>query len=462
MQIYFGNAMLIAWSRGDIRAYRRYFATAMGLYTAILTVAIVLLVVLSGLYSWPALLGTRVLAAHAVLATSGLLAAATLILIPFGLLGAIYRAHGDYGRGTALAVIAEAVRGFSVVAVVWLGGTTVMAASVYLVVAILFWLAVLIDQRQRFGEFSLSIAIPTLSEAKETVVRSSLYLAPTIATPLVLNSPILLLGALGALPGAVILFSTSRTLTGFVRQVVLQFCHPIGAEMARQYAVRDFDKLRTLFVSAGQMVGGIGGLMGGFTIVAAAPFIRIWTHGAVAYDPWVVTAFVVTIVLTSPAQVALLFYQYNNKPGLMVAVLGSYAVAAVVFCLALIRGFSATGAAVGIGLAECLTTGWLMPVVAGREIGLSAWRYLLRSLSVAAAAFAVSFAIAFELARLLKTESLIDLIVLGAIWTALVAAPAFYLLLTVRERTWIVERIVPRLGQIETAVRRVFFGRAAR
>lgn len=445
MQIYFGNAMLLAWSRQDLRAYRRYFATVMGLYAVVLGVAATLLVGTTAVFSWPMLLGIRAIAASSVLWIAGILALASFILIPFGVVMSVYRAHGDYGRGTGIAVIAEALRGFGICTVAILGGSLEAAAWIYLIVAVVFWIGVALDQRHLYGDLSFSLALPNASELREAALRSSLYLAPTLTTPAVMNGPILLLGLLGALPGSVVAFTVSRTFAGFARQLVLQFCHPIGSELARQQAIGEQQRLQRLYSGAGRMVTGMAGLLGGLVMVAGAPFIHIWTHGEVAFNPSLVGAFVAATILTAPAQVAQMLFTYNNRPGVLVAAQIGFAIGTLALCLLLIPYFSASGAAWAATVAECLSLGLILPRAAARQVGLLVVRYFWTAYLAGGAAFALSYAVAKCLDRAISANSLLTLLILGMIWSAIMAAPSFFLLLASDERRWLLQqRLGPR------------------
>lgn len=453
-QIYFGNALMIAWSRRDMVTFRRLFATAMGIYAVIIAVVAVLLFGATTVASWPLLLGTQGMNDHTALWTFLPMVAATLGLVPLGIFTGLYRVYGDYVHGTVLVVIADAGRGFGVCLVAFSGGTPIVAAWAYLVIASLLWLAVVRDLRRRFGPIPFSLGLPTMSELRDAVSRSALYFVPTVVTPIVLNLPIILLGKLGAVPGAVVAFSVARTFTGFVRQIVLQMCHPIGCEIARQQALDDTGKLGRLFKAGGRLTSGMAGLLSGFTLVVADAFIRIWTHGAVVFDPWLVGAFLVTIICAAPAQVALTMFLYNNKPGILVFAQGGYAIGTVVFCALLIKGFSAAGAAAGTGLAECVSIGLLVPFAATRQIRLNLGLYLGQCYLVAAMAFSASWGVAWALNQLIQAQSLIFLMVLGGAWAIVVALPSYFLLLSSAERDWLYFHGLARFSRISTFFRR--------
>lgn len=448
MQIYFGNAMLIAWSRQDITAYRRYLGTAFALYSVVLTAVAATLIATTLLLSWPTFLGTRALSPQSALWTTGLLAISTLSLIPFGVVTAVYRARGDYGRGGVWAIMVEAGRGIGLCVVAVLGGTPVACACLYLVAGLIFWIVVLFDQRRLYGEFSLCIHFPAAHELREAIAGSALYVATGVSAPIILNGPVLLLGALAASSDAVAAFSVSRTFTGFLRQVVNQLCHPIGAELARQQAVGDMPKFGQLLLSAARMVAGSAGLLAGFTVVAAGPFIHIWTAGKITYDPWLIGAFVSTIVLTAPAQVALMLFLYNNKPRVLVATYCAFAAGTLLFCALFIGSYAAAGAAAGAGLAEFLSIGLLLPRAAAAIAITPVVVYLSRSYVVAGLAFCMSYVVAEGLENLIVPRSLGLLSFFGVAWAVATAVPSFFLLLASRERRWAVHQATLRLSRL--------------
>jgi O-antigen/teichoic acid export membrane protein len=440
MQMYFSNALLIAHARQDPATFRRLFGTAMGIYSITTSAALLALAGASLFVAWPDLLGTKLLAPTSVFWTFAPMVCSTIALVPLGLFAAIYRINGDYVHGTALVVIADAARGLGVCVVALLGGAPVVAGFAYLLICGLLWLNMLTDLRRRFGPLPVSLALPTSGEFKTAVSQSALYFMPTVTTVLVLNLPVILLGRLATVTGAVVAFSVSRTLTGFVRQFVWQICLPVGAEMARQQALEDLPKLRRIFFGGGRLAAGLAGLLGGFTLVAAAPFLRIWTQGAVAFDPLLVSAFLLNILMLAPAQMALALFLYNNRPGILVYSQAGYTIGTIVFCSLLIKGLAAAGAAVGTGIAETLSVGLLVPFAARRHVGLPLGRYFLQCYVVAAGSFATSWGAARLILSIIDGGGLLALIAAGLIWAVVVAPPAFFLLISPVERSWVLER----------------------
>lgn len=444
-QAYFGNALLIAWSQNNITGFRRLFSVALWIYSVILLLSITVIMIISDNGGWNIILGTRVMSEDTTLWTFLPLTIATLGLVPIGVFTALYRVHGDYVHGTVFYVIADAGRGFGICLVAFWGGTTVIAAWVFFAIACLYWGVVLVDLRRRFGPIPWFMGMPSRSELREAVSGSSRYFIPGIVSIVILNIPIIVLGRLDDTPGAIVAFSVVRTFTGFVRQMVLQICFPIGFEMARQSALGEALKLKQIFVAGGRLTSGMAGILGGFTLVVADIFIRIWTHGSVSSTSFIVIIFLFTIIFMSPSQVASVFFQSNNKPNILVISHGVYSVSAIIFCVILVRHFSATGAAIGVGLAECVSVGILLPYAASRDISLPLGAYFARCYLVALCAFAASWAVAWAVQVVIAAQTIYQLGLLGIVWSSLILLPSYFLLLSATERSWLLREARGRM-----------------
>lgn len=446
LQIYFGNALLIARAQDDDAAFRRRFAVALCAYGVILSIAVTVIAIGLGLSPWAGRWTAGMSNGGAALTALGLLAAATLIMIPFGLVTAIYRAYGDYGRGGAISIGAEAVRGLAVCVVAALGGTPPMAAGVFLGFAVMSWIFVVGDQRRRYGPMSFVPAWPTRDELRTAALGSALYLSPTLVSPAVVNVPVLLLGLFNAPASAVVLFAVTRTFTGFVRQVVNQFSHPVGAELSRQHAGGDDSAVQRLFASAGRLISGLAGLMAGFTMVVATPFIALWTHGEVSAEPGLVGVFLLTVVVGAPATVAQQLFQYNNRPGVYAAAYAANGALALALCVPLIQSHGALGAGMAVGIAEVMTIGLFVTRAAVTATAVPLARYLATSFGAAAIGLVLGGGAALGWSRMLPSDSLPGLILFAVLWAATVVVPALFVLMTRGERTWLVGAVRTRLG----------------
>ena len=432
--VYIGNALLIARSRQDQVAYRHYFAVGMGFYAVVVTIAIITLALLAVFVPWPGFLGVTAMSSSVTYWTCGILALAMLCLLPQGIINAVYRAHGDYGLGFATVSAADILRTFGVCVIVLLGGGPAVAALAYLAVAAVGFAGIILHQKRRYQDLPYGIAAPWTAQARPIFARSTLYLFPLLSNSVGQNIPVILLGTLGTVPAAVVTYAVTRTMVGIIRQTIVQLCHAVGSEIARQHAVEDFDATRLLVASTGRLATGSAGLLGGLVMVAARPLLRRWTGGTVVDDPWLVGVFIATIIATAPAQVAYITFLYANKPAALVASNFAQAVGTVVLCVLLIARWSAIGAAVATGLAEVLAVGIYLPYLLCREISLPLLPYLGRCAAIAATAFVLSLGVAKGCLAILPGDTVTQLGALGLLWAMVMAAPAFFLLFSAPTR----------------------------
>lgn len=441
MQVYFSNALLADWSRQDMAAYRRHFGTALALYAVILSVSAGILSLAALLAPWSRWLGTTAMTPQSVVATLCLLTAASLILIPAGLLTALYRARGEYGLSTASGAIAEACRGGAMALIVLCGGSPADAGASYLLVAILFVILVLWDQRRRYGAQSFAPTLPDKAEFREALTQSMRYLVAGSATPILQNAPILLLGRLGTEPGAVVAFAVFRTLTGFARQIVTQLSHAVGGELGHRHSRADIQGTATLMSHAGRLVSGAGGLLCGVALVLGKPFLAAWTQGKVGYDPWLCGIFLATILICAPAQVAYMVFHYTNRPTILLLSGGLQIVITLLLCALLIGPLGAAGAALACAAAETVTVGLLLPLNATRSLDLPVAVYLRTCLAAAGACSVLSAGIAWGLEALIPLRGYPGVALIGVIWCILIAGPAFRLLLSTPQRDWVLDKV---------------------
>lgn len=440
MQVYFANALLAAWSQQNLPAYRRYLGTGLGLYAVILGFASAILVIAAPLAPWSDWFGTSTMTPSSVTVTLCLLGAASLILIPAGLLTAIYRARGDYGLSTASSAVAEVCRGVAMAAIVLAGGGPVAAGTAYLIVAGLFVVAVLWDQKRRYGAHSFAPTLPSGPEFREALSQSARYLIAGMATPMLQNAPILILGRLSTETGAVVAFAVFRTLTGFARQIVNQLSHAVGGELGHRHSQADFRGAGALMNQAGRLVSGAGGLLCGAALILGKPFLAAWTQGKVGYDPWLCAAFLTPILIGAPAQVAYMVFHYTNRPNILLLSGGMQIIIMLLLCLVLSGPLGAAGAALACAAAEILTVGLFVPLSAARSFGLPVLTYFRLCLSTAAACFLLGGGIAWGLDAVVPLQGYPGVATIGLLWGVLVALPAFRLLLSGSQRQWVLDK----------------------
>lgn len=424
MQLYFGNRMLSAWSRGDKTEFRRAIGIAIFLYVCILGAVVAALFLTFMSVSLIPYLGIKLLAPSTVAIITIILALSVLSSVPLGLYTAIYRARGDYGLSVGVTVLGESARGIGVCVVVWQGGGAVSASLIYLIVGALIWGFIWDDQRRRYGEFPLSVSCPSYIEARSAIGGSFLYGAHFVANPLISSIPILALNTLSVGQLSVVVFSVSRTLTGLVRQVILQPNLTVGLEMARYISTDNLSAATRLYLKSSRISSIASGLLAGITAILAEGFVKLWTHEAVPYDHTLGIILLLSIVANVPGWSSYNIFQFTNRPGIIALANTVYASLSVLLCIALVNKFSIIGAAAAIGIAEFIGVCLLVSWAACKSMKIPVGRYLGQCIGLGMAAFMLSYWASSGFSLLVGRQDLPGLLFISSLWMVGIAAPS--------------------------------------
>jgi O-antigen/teichoic acid export membrane protein len=109
--------------------------------------------------------------------------------------------------------------------------------------------------------------------------------------------------------------------------------------------------------------------------------------------------------------------------------------------LALIPWFGPLGAAVGVGMADAFAFAVVINYAAARKFGLKAENYAVVGYGAEFAGLALGAGGAWALMQLLPVHNIHAFAVLSMVWGALLAIPAFFLLLNTGQRSRVLERV---------------------
>lgn len=351
------------------------------------------------------------------------------------ILRALYRAHGDFSRGECLFAAFNATQIATIAVLLIAHQPPLMVALGSLVLTLVYALGTMLDVRRRYPVASLGIAIPTWRELREIVPRSLLHFVGPLAAALVQSGTLLVFGLLNVGAAATVQYNTLRVFTGLTRQVGAQsFAVGSGIEMARQHVQNELDACRRLYAGTGRVSTGLAGLLAGISIPASAPFVTLWTHGAVPPDRALVAWILAGIFLAAPGQASMMLLRYSNRPRPIALASVAHAAAGLLLCLLLVPQIGVRGAAVAFMVTESLAIGFFQPVVVNALFGFSAARHLLTSYAVGAGAFLLSFAVATPLFELSTLDPL-GVLLRGGIWAVVVLPPGALLILPQGRRT---------------------------
>lgn len=435
-------ALRLAAARGDAAGFQRVLSTGLGAY-ALLSVGLGTLFGLLVMTDAAALVGVATDDGSALL----LLSLSGVAMMPRGLVASVYFARGEFGRETGTHLVAVLGQMAAAGGAAFAGSGLTGAAAAHVVATVLLgWLPLVLDIRRRHPDVSLRPALPRRGDLAEMGTRAPLYALIQGATTVLPHAPVLLLGGLGAPPEAVVAFTTMRTFTGLARQPASQLSSIAGIEMARQLVQGDRAGLRRLHAGVGRMMGALTGLLGGLLAVLGPSFFVVWTHGAVVFDPVLAGVFLVTVVLLAPGYGGMSLLRHGDRPRPLALALVAQAILVAGLCVLLIPPAGGWGAAVGaalaVGLAELMTFGLGLGVVAGRVVGEPPVRHAAVALAALLPGALVGAGAALMVERLVPVGGLAGVLAFTASWAVLVAPAAPFLLLDAGQRGWLRDRLM--------------------
>jgi len=215
--------------------------------------------------------------------TLWLLSVAVLAQLPDGITHAGFRSCGEYALHQGLHGTARFIQFVALWIVVLSGGRPVAAAAAFFLVRAIATAAFtyLLLHRHRWLHYSVDKA--TRAELCHLLRPALANVAIPLAQVLNIQGMVLAVAAILG-PLAVVTFSTLRTLTRLVLQLVFTVSHAAEPELASAYGMGNYSLCRIIFVQslrAGLWLGLIStaglALFGDFVLA-------IWTHGKVAMN----------------------------------------------------------------------------------------------------------------------------------------------------------------------------------
>ncbi|WP_029007322.1 hypothetical protein [Azospirillum halopraeferens] len=451
---FLSNALRAAWARGDEAAGRRILQSGLGAY-AVLTGCLAAAVVAAVALDAPALL--RLSTPENAGATLLLLALAVVVLLPRGLVATVHSARGRFHRevmGITLTYGAQIGAG---ILTALAGGSPLHAAAAQLAAAVVVgWGVLLRELRCDYGHVSLRPLPPTRAELRLLARKAPLYAVDQGSVVIVVNAPVILLGWL-APAAAVVTFTTVRTFTGLVRQTARQAATALGLEMARMHACGDRAGAGRLYAAGGPVVGCAVALLAAAAWGAGPAVFRLWTHGAMPFDPVTGAAFLAGALIQVPAYGAAGLLRLVDRPESVATAQAAETAAIILLGLLLIPRGGAAGAALAVTLAEAVASMPLHLRAAGRLLGQSTLRLALRSYAVAALALVLAMLAFIASSRVAPPDGIFGLALFMAAWTA-VAIPALIGALFIGHRVWVRERLERMLCRVRWPGRAILPG----
>jgi O-antigen/teichoic acid export membrane protein len=328
----------------------------------------------------------------AVVAT--LLAVRVLTSIPQGLIAGIYRTLGEFPRGRMITNLQRILFFALSIAAVMAGGGLRTVAAVQLIpwitgVAFAVW-----DLRRRHPEISLGIERRNLSLAISLLGPSSQFLLIQLGVAVSLQGSTLMVGTvLGS--AAVAVFVIQRTLVNLIRQLASSITNALWPEITVLEYQSQHAKLQRVHLLMVKTLLAISVATAIFLHFGGRDLFELWTRNRVDYDPVLMDAFLLLLILQTPWLVSSTLLTATNHLRLLAVCQLLSGVLGLVIGYALIGTWGTPGLVAGLLIADVVVCGGWIPREACRLIQQSVIRYgvevVLRGLPVAAAVFGIAW-----------------------------------------------------------------------
>ena len=215
-----------------------------------------------------------------------------------GLISAGYRADGKFALATILFNI-QRLAEFIVAAVALCCGAHLVVLALAVTLTRLFGNTLfMLYMRHLSTWLTLGWQYADLATLKQITLPALSYMGFPIGYALTLQGMVMVVGVVLG-PGAVTVFSTSRTLTRFISQTTNSITNPVCVEMSAAFGADNIPLARSLHHRACQ-AGLWLAVASSIVLFFTGPFVfRLWTHGKVPFDPTLFGLLLLVVVANS-------------------------------------------------------------------------------------------------------------------------------------------------------------------
>ncbi len=388
------NRLTQLYARGQLAAYSRYQASALGFYLALAVAGGALLGVAVWRLPVAEWLGLRTIPSGDAAIVAWLLGIQVLVAMPVGFLCAVYRTTGRLAWSAWLGN-ALTLAGFAVVPIVLgLGGGMKALAGSQLLPFVAVTVFVLWHGRRRWSALMPRPGAAELAAMRELMGPSLFFALMLLANAVALQGPVLLVAThLGG--AAVAVFVSTRTLTSLIRQGVFTMNNSLWPHLTATEATGDLRQLRVIHRL---LVTSSTALAVAFAAVLwheGEAMIAVWTGGKLVADPWLLRILLVQVVLQAPWMASSVLPIAFNRPRTVALASAIGSGIGVATAALLIGTFGLAAVPVGLTLGEAVACYRFVPREACRLIGEDYGRFAARVWLMLAIAATFTFGVAW-------------------------------------------------------------------
>lgn len=272
-QMYVANRLTEAYAKHEIALFKKLLNTGLAIFVLVPAVAFLLFMVV---ISWSPTLAMPLTQTptEVVFWVLTILAFQICLSLPLGTLSGVYRSVGMMPRSAMLNNWSQLLQLAMVSYGLWRGWGMVSIAAMHAIPIFVIGVIMLREIHGRFPEM-LSFHAVNWRMAKEFVMPSAHFFSIQLSQALTFQGVFLIVGGvLGVVPA--VLFSTMRTVTNSIRQVLAIYVSSVGPDVIRLFVRDESEKLRALFRMTLRA-----------TLVSAIFFIAIFHYfGDVIFHLW--------------------------------------------------------------------------------------------------------------------------------------------------------------------------------
>jgi len=414
------NRLTQSHSKGNRAEYTRVFQSALRLYLAVLGFAFIIFVIFVVLFAFNTWLNIAVTSPATVKATALIFGSYFLLRILAGFLFGLYNSFGEYPRKAILNNLYELTLLSLLVAALYMREGFIIVSSLHFIPLLAFSAYALFDIQRRHKEVSLGFAQADWGLSLRFIAPSLLFLLIILAYALKVQGSILIIGGMiGA--SAVAVFSVHRTLANLIVKLVISVRTALQPELTAAEARRDYKRMQRAFDFLVKLSLFLSVSFAVSLFFAGGDIIRIWTHGAIEFQPLLWMILLVYLPLNTFWETCGIFQISTNRHRLYAGAITGSAVFGTVFAVVLTRTWGVVGTLTGFLATETLICGILIPSETLRIIKADKKRFWLGTLGRTAMALVAQAAAGWLVATLVEDAVIrIILVFVGVFFAGLV------------------------------------------
>lgn len=269
------NKMTMLVARNNLDQANVVFQTALVFISVLILITIILVALLA--------YGANVFFAFDQYLVLIALVAATLINIYSGLIDGLFRSTNRYALGTNLLTLARLIEWVSSLIALVIFRTPVACATGYLLGRLFSFTLLFVITRIYVKDYSWGYSLFSKSEFLDLFSSSKKYVLLPISFALTLQGTTLVVGTLLG-PAAVAIFTSYRTISRFITQLIGAIGHSLWPQFTQLYAREEINLLVEKISVWSRRCAVVSIVISAFTLLFASEILWYWTHGRVPLD----------------------------------------------------------------------------------------------------------------------------------------------------------------------------------